>query len=83
YKKKFWTWWSGLQPEFRPLEEGILVMNGDGCPVQAEGDWEAMRLPGANGWLSVIARLCFWWERAAADRACASWISAVKDVKWV
>ncbi|PBK85939.1 hypothetical protein ARMGADRAFT_1035929 [Armillaria gallica] len=70
-------------------------MDGNGCPAQAEGDWEGMRLPWGNGWLSVMAGLCFWWwivkdmkrdghrERAAADRAYMSWINAVKDVKWV
>ncbi|PBK60001.1 hypothetical protein ARMSODRAFT_1027009 [Armillaria solidipes] len=58
---KFWAWWSSLQLESRPQSNGLLEMGEDGRPLKGvDDDWDLLKCPGANGWLSVIAGLCFW-----------------------
>lgn len=61
FEDKFWAWWASLQPEGCLRDDELLETDEDGQPSRVfEGDWESMRLAGANGWLSVIAALCFW-----------------------
>ncbi|PBK81488.1 hypothetical protein ARMGADRAFT_1144191 [Armillaria gallica] len=63
FETKFWMWWAQLQPDFRPWDESgtILLIGEDGRPdTKSEGSWEALRMPGANGWVSIMATLCFW-----------------------
>ncbi|PBK66652.1 hypothetical protein ARMSODRAFT_977230 [Armillaria solidipes] len=96
FGSKFWAWWSNLQPDFRPKDDDLLELDEDGCPLRMlDGNWDDMRLPGANGWLSVVAGLCFWFwqmkgmntsgkrEKVAADCALQSWNIALEDVEWV
>ncbi len=96
FGSKFWAWWSNLQPDFRPKDDDLLELNEDGCPSRMlDGNWDDMRLPGTNGWLSVVAGLCFWFwqmkgmntsgkrEKVAADHALQSWNIALEDVEWV
>ncbi len=57
-------------------------MGEDGRPLRGvDNDWDLLKCPGANSWLSVIVGLCFWawmvkgikkdgcWEKAATLRA--------------
>ncbi|PBK59165.1 hypothetical protein ARMSODRAFT_1027662 [Armillaria solidipes] len=98
FEAKFWLWWSQLQPEFRQRDESevTLALDHEGhADRKSEGDWGMLRLPGMNGWVSVMAALCFWaWllkgmsenghrEKAAAARARENWLSALEDVDFV
>lgn len=98
FETKFWMWWSQLQPEYHARDESnvMLLMGEDGRPDRcSEGSWEALRMPGPNGWVSVVAALCFWeWTLesmkreghrgiAAAKYARKEWLKAVEDVDFV
>ncbi|KAJ7481412.1 hypothetical protein B0H11DRAFT_1652549, partial [Mycena galericulata] len=47
-----------------------------------EGSWEGMRVPGQNGFLSVLIGLK-WWREKAARAGGEEWKEAVRDVAWV
>ncbi|KAJ7150424.1 hypothetical protein C8R46DRAFT_838881, partial [Mycena filopes] len=65
-------WWRGLNPEWR-FQGSELVKEG-------KGPWDAMRKPGANGFLGVLAALKWWGEEGGVT---ADWSAAVADVSWV
>ncbi|SJL08304.1 uncharacterized protein ARMOST_11667 [Armillaria ostoyae] len=96
FEGKSWAWWASLQPQGQPRDGTLLERDEEGCPSRVfKGDWGTLHLPGANGWSSVIAAICFWSWRlkemktdgyrvaAAAERAQQSWNHALDDVKWV
>ncbi|PBK63844.1 hypothetical protein ARMSODRAFT_839406, partial [Armillaria solidipes] len=96
FEGKFWAWWASLQPQGRPRDGVLLERDEEERPSRVfKSDWESLRLPGANGWSSVIAAICFWSWRlkemktdgyraaAAAARAQKSWNNALDDVEWV
>ncbi|PBK63571.1 hypothetical protein ARMSODRAFT_860578, partial [Armillaria solidipes] len=61
FEGKIWAWWASLQPQGRPHDSTLLERDEEGRPSRVfEGDWGTLRLPGANGWSSVIATICFW-----------------------
>jgi hypothetical protein len=52
---QWWTWWLGIQPEWR------VQIQGQRPPRGEYGDnWRNFIAPGPNGWLSVVASL-YWW----------------------
>ncbi|TFK80228.1 hypothetical protein K466DRAFT_504261 [Polyporus arcularius HHB13444] len=76
YAEKWWRWWGGLQPSWRPR-------GADGRPVVGgEGDWADLKKPGKNGLLIVLLTLT-WWDDAATDATRSQWHAAVEDVSWV
>ena len=73
YEASFWEWWSVIQPDWR-LEDGELVCE---CVV---GDWEALRLPGINGVVSIVVALFYWGLEVLEDsRGQSRWVSAVEE----
>lgn len=73
YEASFWEWWSVIQPDWR-LEDGELVCE---CVV---GDWEALRLPGINGVVSIVVALFYWGLEVLEDsRGQSCWVSAVEE----
>ncbi|KAJ7487246.1 hypothetical protein B0H11DRAFT_1615572, partial [Mycena galericulata] len=72
--KQWGTWWKAINPQWR-LVDGVLSRGG-------EGSWEGMRVPGQNGFLSVLIGLK-WWREKAARAGGEEWKEAVRDVAWV
>ena len=76
YAKQWWTWWSGLQPEWRGRDNhGRPMMSGDGA-------WDCLNKPGVNGMLIVLLSLS-WWREIATTLTLDSWNAAAADVAWV
>ncbi|KAJ7823357.1 hypothetical protein B0H13DRAFT_1919662 [Mycena leptocephala] len=64
-------WWMGLNPEWR--------VQGDVLLKEVKGPVESLRKPGANGFLSVLTGLKWWWEGMGATE---EWIATFEDVMW-
>ena len=95
----FWIWWSGLQPEWRL---GDIDLEEDDTSIEdirrlekiapEDEDWEAIRAPGPNGLLSVLAALYFWGRdleelpdtgfrnKQAREAGYVNWNAAADDV---
>lgn len=73
YEAKYNEWWKRLQPDWR-------VVNGRVDVGLTQGNWESLRLPGLNGFLSIISAL-FYWGLAVKGKATHhnAWLSAVQD----
>lgn len=71
--REWWKWWTGINPEWR-VSDGELQQKDD-------GPFDALRYPGQNGFLNVIA--CLKWWYLAMDTPSDSWKRAVADVRWV
>ncbi|KAJ7806503.1 hypothetical protein B0H13DRAFT_1669770, partial [Mycena leptocephala] len=65
-------WWKGINPEWRIARDGTLRRT-------EEGPWDTMKVPGANGFLSVLVCLK-WWKDAGGE---GDWADSVADVTWV
>ncbi|PPR07431.1 hypothetical protein CVT24_007230 [Panaeolus cyanescens] len=60
-------------PEWRKVDEKV-------DPKRVEGDWSALRLPGLNGLVSVVAALLYWSIGAHSSKAHTfAWSKAVRD----
>ncbi|KAJ3779031.1 hypothetical protein FB446DRAFT_630977, partial [Lentinula raphanica] len=74
---QFWSWWTSMQPGWRPLDAGNKP-----APITSYGsDWKVLSVCGKNGWLSVLACLKWWGLHVAnvgdgKDR----WLEALTDV---
>lgn len=87
FATKWWRWWKSLQPTWRnydPEQKPITESSPRGTE-----NWSCLIVPGANGFLSVIATL-YWWGCAIAleDGEAMKdfkldWDRAVCDCKWV
>lgn len=64
-------WWMGLNPKWR--------VQGDVLLKEVKGPVESLRKPGANGFLSVLTGLKWWWEGKGATE---EWIATFEDVTW-
>jgi hypothetical protein len=73
YEAKYNEWWKRLQPEWR-------VVNGRVDVGLTQGNWESLRLPGLNGFLSIISAL-FYWGLAVQGKSIHhnAWLSALQD----
>ncbi|PPQ81800.1 hypothetical protein CVT26_010043 [Gymnopilus dilepis] len=77
FQKEFWTWWAFIQPQWRSIKDGD-------APQVVKGNWDAVDVPGVNGWPSVLVALFFWGNALGANwKTTASWMNAVEDVYWV
>lgn len=73
FAQVFSAWWSSLQPQWRKSIEGPLP--------RAFGDYDALRRPGVNGLLSVVAAL-FFWGTARSLNAPDTWLEMIDEVGW-
>jgi hypothetical protein len=74
----WWQWWVSLQPGWRKFEPG-----GRPCIGVYGNDWDCLKMPGPNGWLSVVATL-FWWGRAIKNEVDEKeYTIALKDVNFM
>lgn len=72
---KFKAWWQSLQPDWRVTDDGALA--------RGEGSWDALRRPGVNGLLSVMAALFFWAYSVGEENANTAALElAIEDVSW-
>ncbi|KAF9471899.1 hypothetical protein BDN70DRAFT_819435 [Pholiota conissans] len=74
-----WIRYARLQPEWR-------ADDGSGILPREDGDLSAIRKPGKNGLLSVIATLFFWGVAACEEEGRSGepdWLDAVNDVDWI
>ncbi|KAF8160584.1 hypothetical protein BJ912DRAFT_833782, partial [Pholiota molesta] len=79
FDRMFWVWWRSLQPDWR-------TDDGSGVLPRTAGDLDAIRKPGKNGILSVLAMVFFWGlatEQEEGDGGKQAWKAAVDDVDWV
>ncbi|KAJ7810840.1 hypothetical protein B0H14DRAFT_2378828 [Mycena olivaceomarginata] len=75
HSKTWWSWWTGMAPSWRELDD-------NGRPVIGKsGPWEDLVKPGGNGLLTAM--LCLVWWLGAAGEVTQEWEAAVTDVKWV
>ena len=72
YVRKWWLWWSGINPSWRTRVDGRPQRGGS-------GDWSSLLKSGINGFLTVLASLVA--LRDAADED--GWRDAMEDVDWV
>ncbi len=76
YATSWWTWWVGLQPDWRATD-------GDDRPLMSgEGPWDDLVQPGQNGMLLVLISLV-WWHGIMTDASRSAWEAAVREVGWV
>ncbi|KAK7045901.1 SERTA domain-containing protein 3 [Paramarasmius palmivorus] len=73
-------WWNSMMPGWRTRSaDGHWERSG-------EGDWGALRCPGQNGLLSIMACLRWWLikdSKASVREADSSWQALFADVCWV
>ncbi|KAF8183264.1 hypothetical protein K438DRAFT_1599921 [Mycena galopus ATCC 62051] len=74
FSAQWWNWWIAINPSWRCVVDGKLVMEG-------EGTWASLKCSGQNGVLNVLA--CLKWWGAALKGESAEWLEAVRDVGWV
>ncbi|PBK67933.1 hypothetical protein ARMSODRAFT_855721, partial [Armillaria solidipes] len=55
----WWTWWQGMQPEWRGAQDGGGAM-GSKYRGDIKGDWEKVEKHGQNGFASPLAGLVWW-----------------------
>lgn len=76
YGKRFFAWWSLLQPSWR-IDGDSLVRS----PPQGES-WEGLRKGGTAGIYIVIMGLSWWVKSQFTERDANAW-TTVDDVSWV
>ncbi|KAJ6450545.1 hypothetical protein C8R47DRAFT_914914, partial [Mycena vitilis] len=65
-------WWKRLNPAWR-INNGELIQ-------EVQGSLDVLRVPGANGFFTVLVLLKWWWEEQGPTDA---WVAAFQDVTWV
>ncbi|KAF7330700.1 hypothetical protein MSAN_02448100 [Mycena sanguinolenta] len=81
FAERWWTWWSGAQPEGRRAENGKLTP----AVLLLESEFEELsKMSGRNGLLLCVGAL-LWWGEAALDQEGSTellkdWKIAVEDV---
>ncbi|KAJ7711571.1 hypothetical protein B0H16DRAFT_1343631 [Mycena metata] len=80
FATQWWAWWAALAPLWRATNAQGRLQPGDDAQG-ADGPWEGLVHPGANGILIVLLTLAWWREEEGEESE--TWSSAVQDVKWV
>jgi hypothetical protein len=66
-------WWKAINPGWWVGNDGVMVQDGD-------GDLDALRCPGQNGFLNVV--VCLKWWFLSMQTPSDAWKDAVQDVIW-
>ncbi|KAL1749875.1 hypothetical protein FB107DRAFT_224827 [Schizophyllum commune] len=70
------NWWSDINPQWRSrLEDGTVTGRGT-------GDWSALDCRGANGHLSILKGLAWWFKLEGKPNGSRAWREHVEDVQW-
>jgi len=80
FAESWWAWWHRLNPNWRKDAASKTV----DCRwvERVSGSWLALRMPGRNGFLSVLACLKWWRESVEKEGDLKDWDMAVRDVGW-
>lgn len=74
FEKDFRAWWLFLQPKWRVGVKGTIT---DKC---VDGNWDALRKPGLNGVVSLLAALFYWGMVAQKNtKHCEVWVAHVEE----
>ena len=85
FKKSWWKWWKGLQPEWRAVSDVVGPLDSSHhLGLVDSADWSAVNKHGRNTFFSVMATL-IWWGVVlpAPSTSDEGWMAAVQDVRWV
>lgn len=74
----FWQWWVTLNAPARALTNSRLTPGAEGADIAIE----TLRVPGKQGWLTVLYALSVW-RTIIGDGDAEDWKKAVVDVEWV
>ncbi|KAK7026737.1 SERTA domain-containing protein 3 [Paramarasmius palmivorus] len=73
--QEWWIWWSKVvNPRWRPKSPDGMVMPG------GKGNWEAVRIPGKDGFVLVLVSLRWWCDLLDHPGKDLLWLSTVKAV---
>ncbi|KAK7035531.1 SERTA domain-containing protein 3 [Paramarasmius palmivorus] len=73
---EWWHWWSKVvNPRWRPKSEDMVMPGG-------RGSWEAVRIPGKDGFILVLVALWWWCDLLDHPEQDLLWVSSVKAVYW-
>lgn len=80
FATSWWAWWHWISPVWR---KDVAKSSGSHCywVEREQGSWLALKMPGKNGFLSVLACLK-WWRESVTDGDFIDWDTAVRDVAW-
>ncbi|KAJ7115509.1 hypothetical protein C8R43DRAFT_826888, partial [Mycena crocata] len=70
-------WWYTINPKWWCTGD---VLSKATAQATAQGAWDELRKPGANGFLGLLIGLRWWGEGPAQN---AEWSEALADVTWV
>ncbi|KAK7021735.1 SERTA domain-containing protein 3 [Paramarasmius palmivorus] len=73
---EWWTWWTKVvNPRWRPKSEDMVMPGG-------AGSWEAVRIPGKDGFVLVLVSLRWWCDLLDDPENDLLWLSTIKAVYW-
>ncbi|KAK7014804.1 SERTA domain-containing protein 3 [Paramarasmius palmivorus] len=73
---EWWVWWSKVvNPRWRPRAEDMIMPGG-------QGSWEAVRIPGKDGFILVLVALRWWCDLLDHPDQDLLWVSTIKAVYW-
>ncbi|KAJ6503452.1 hypothetical protein C8R47DRAFT_1250442, partial [Mycena vitilis] len=72
FVREFQAWWMALNPAWR-IEDGHLIQ-------EVKGSFDTLRVPGVNGFYSLLIVLKWWWEE---DGPTDAWVTSFQDVTYV
>ncbi|KAK7026657.1 SERTA domain-containing protein 3 [Paramarasmius palmivorus] len=71
---EWWVWWSKVvNPRWRPQSEDMIMPGG-------QGSWEAVRIPGKDGFILVLVALRWWCDLLDNPEKDLLWVSTIKAV---
>ncbi|KAK7019706.1 SERTA domain-containing protein 3 [Paramarasmius palmivorus] len=74
--KEWWVWWSRVvNPRWRPRAEDMVMPGGN-------GSWEAVRMPGKDGFVLLLVSLRWWCDLLDRPGADCLWLATLKSVYW-
>jgi hypothetical protein len=80
FTESWWGWWYWINPGWRK-DAAKPGASGHHWVEMGQGSWSALKMPGRNGFLSVLACLK-WWRESIKDGDFKEWGVAVHDVSW-
>ncbi|KAK7022740.1 SERTA domain-containing protein 3 [Paramarasmius palmivorus] len=73
---EWWVWWSKVvNPRWRPKSDDMVMPGG-------QGSWEAVRIPGKDGFILALVALRWWCDLLDRPEQDLLWVSTVKAVFW-
>ena len=80
YKASWQSWWNGLQPKWRVLEDGSLLR--EVSPHTGE-EWNSLQKSGPCGFFLLVIRFSWWMNAMHGKVDDVELCSALNDLMWV